>query len=60
MSPVVCAVMARYRALWTDQLAEALVARRAAALERPWSLVAYLIAQDHVAAVARIIDELPS
>jgi len=58
MSPVVCAVMARYAPFWTDQLAESIVARQDAATERPFDLVAYLLAQNHVAALSRIIVAL--
>ena len=58
MSRAVVATMARYRPFWTDQLAAALVARQDAATERPFSLVPYLLAVDHVAALARIIARL--
>jgi len=58
MSPVVALTMARYAPFWTDQLAEAIVARQATATERPFNIVAYLLAQNHVAALSRIIVAL--
>ena len=58
MSPVVALVMARYAPFWTDQLAEAIVARQDAATARPFNIVAYLLAQNHVAALSRIIVAL--
>jgi len=51
-------IMARYAPFWTDQLAEAIVARQNAATERPFSIVAYLLTQNHVAALSRIIVAL--
>ena len=51
-------IMARYAPFWTDQLAEAIVARQATATERPFNIVAYLLAQNHVAALSRIIVAL--
>ena len=58
MSPVVCAVMARYAPFWTDRLAEAIVARQDAATARPFNIVAYNLAALHVAALSRIIVAL--
>ena len=58
MSPVVALTMARYAPFWTDQLAEAIVARQDAATERPFNSIAYLLAQNHVAALSRIIVAL--
>ena len=58
MSPAVVVTMARYRPFWTDLLTDAVIARPNAATERPFSLVPYLLAVDHVAALARIIARL--
>jgi len=57
-SPVVALTMARYAPCWTDQLAEAIVARQDAATERPFSIVAYNLAALHVAALSRIVVAL--
>ena len=51
-------VMARYAPFWADQLGEAVIARNAAANARPFNLIPWLLAVDHVAAVARIIASL--
>ena len=58
MSPTVALTTARYAPRWTDQLAEAIIARQNAATERPFSILAYLLAQNHVAALSRIIVAL--
>jgi len=58
MSPVVAVTMARYAPFWVEQLAEAIVARRDAATDQPFNSLAYLLAQNHVAALSRIIAAL--
>jgi hypothetical protein len=49
---------ARYAPFWTQQLGEAVVARNAAANARPFDLIPWLLAVEHVTAVARIIASL--
>ncbi len=59
MSPVVALTLSRYRPFWVDQLRDACRARHEAATSRPLSIAAYLLADQHVRAVAQIIASLP-
>ena len=58
MTRSVVVTMARYRPFWADQMGAAIIARQDAATDRPFSLVPYLLAVDHVSALARIIAAL--
>ena len=58
MSRTVVVTNARYRPFWADQLHAANLAALDAATASPSDQAAFLLAVDHVAAVARIIASL--